>query len=293
MAVSLQTSDLQFLWLELTGRCQLRCVHCYSESGPDASPGTMTPADWRRVIDDAASLGARGVTLIGGEPTLHPELPALVRYALDHGLGVEVYSNLARPISDVLWTAFALPGVRLATSYYGADTQTHEMVTLGPAGSHRLTRANIVEALRRGIPVRGSVVQVSEAQDVETAVEDLRTLGVATVDVDRLRQVGRGVRDLEPNVDQLCGRCATGRLAISASGDVWPCVFSRWLTLGNVRDVPLSVIADSATTAHVRSRLEQAFTTRSGDEVQDCTPDCSPFTKSCSPDTNCTPNDKK
>ncbi|MCU1287698.1 MAG: hypothetical protein JWO13_4048, partial [Acidobacteriales bacterium] len=24
---------LRFLWLEITGRCQLRCRHCYSESG--------------------------------------------------------------------------------------------------------------------------------------------------------------------------------------------------------------------------------------------------------------------
>jgi hypothetical protein len=25
---------LRFLWLEVTGRCQLRCSHCYSSSGP-------------------------------------------------------------------------------------------------------------------------------------------------------------------------------------------------------------------------------------------------------------------
>jgi len=295
MAVYVQANDvLQLVWLELTGRCQLRCTHCYSDSGPEVAGGTMTVNDWRRVIDESAGLGARGVTFIGGERTMHPKLAALVHHTLARHLSVEVYSNLARPITAELWSLFELPNVRLATSYYAADPSTHEAVTRGPAGSHGLTRSNIAEALRRGISIRVGVVQVNEELDVDAALADLRTVGVAEVDVDRLRQVGRGVRDRKPNVDQLCGKCATGRLAISPSGDVWPCVFSRWLTLGNVRDVPLGVIAGSVTTMHVRAELEGAFTARrdrgGADEVQDCTPDCSPFTKSCSPDTNCQPN---
>jgi MoaA/NifB/PqqE/SkfB family radical SAM enzyme len=222
------------LWLEVTGRCNLRCVHCYSASGPEGDHGTMSGADWRKVIEEAAILGPERVQFIGGEPTLYPALASLVRHALDCGLGVEVYSNLARPLPPELWELFALPGVRLATSYYTADAPAHELVTAGPAGSHRRTRANIVEALRRGIPLRVGVVQVTEDQDVEAAVADLRELGVAEVSFDRLRQVGRGVRDQEPGVEQLCGRCADGVLTVTPNGDVLPCVFAHWLVLGNV-----------------------------------------------------------
>ncbi len=42
----------------------------------------MTPEDWERVIDQAAALGVETVQYIGGEPTLDPDLPRLVRYAL-------------------------------------------------------------------------------------------------------------------------------------------------------------------------------------------------------------------
>src|SRR5208283_2388709 len=28
---------LDFLWLELTSRCNLQCVHCYAESGPSSA----------------------------------------------------------------------------------------------------------------------------------------------------------------------------------------------------------------------------------------------------------------
>lgn len=56
----------------------------------------MTENNWERVITEAAGLGAGQVTFIGGEPTLYPDLPRLVRAALGLGLGVEVYSNLVR-----------------------------------------------------------------------------------------------------------------------------------------------------------------------------------------------------
>jgi MoaA/NifB/PqqE/SkfB family radical SAM enzyme len=43
--------ELNFVWLEITGKCQLSCEHCYAASGPHGSHGTMDADDWRRVID--------------------------------------------------------------------------------------------------------------------------------------------------------------------------------------------------------------------------------------------------
>jgi MoaA/NifB/PqqE/SkfB family radical SAM enzyme len=40
-------NDLRFLWLEITGKCNLFCTHCYAESGPQAELyGNMTYCDW-------------------------------------------------------------------------------------------------------------------------------------------------------------------------------------------------------------------------------------------------------
>src|SRR5947209_19312656 len=94
--------DLRFVWLEITGSCQLACVHCYAESGPTGTHGTMTGGDWRRVIDQAAALGVRLVQFIGGEPTMHPELPRLVDHALQLQVEVEVFSNLVH-VTPRLW----------------------------------------------------------------------------------------------------------------------------------------------------------------------------------------------
>src|SRR5215475_12921484 len=73
---------VQRIWAELTGKCQLACIHCYADSGPSGSHGKMTAQDWMKVIDDAKSLGAGMVQFIGGEPTMHPQFPAILRHAL-------------------------------------------------------------------------------------------------------------------------------------------------------------------------------------------------------------------
>lgn len=44
---------------------------------------------------------------------------------------------------------------------------------------------------------------------IDTAVTELTALGVQDIGTDRLRQVGRGQ---QPDVDQLCGKCARGVL---------------------------------------------------------------------------------
>src|SRR5437879_5963696 len=104
------TTDLALLELEVTGRCQLECVHCYSSSGPSGSHGEMQVADWQRVIDEAAAMDVPRVQLIGGEPTLYPGLTRLVVHALGYGLEVEIYSNLVK-VTPEMWDLFTLPGV--------------------------------------------------------------------------------------------------------------------------------------------------------------------------------------
>lgn len=76
---------LRFVWLEITGKCQLTCKHCYAESGPTGVDGVMLPADWCRVIDEVAQFGGRMVQFIGGEPTLYRRLPDLCTAPLIKG----------------------------------------------------------------------------------------------------------------------------------------------------------------------------------------------------------------
>jgi MoaA/NifB/PqqE/SkfB family radical SAM enzyme len=257
------------LQLEITGKCQLMCRHCYAGSGPVGTHGSMTDEDWLGVIDQAAALGIRAVQFIGGEPGLHPALSRLVGHAVAAGLDVEVYTNLVR-VTPGQWAVFALPGVSLATSWYSDDPSEHAVIT--GRDTHARTWANITECVGRGIPLRAGVVTgIVPGQRHRQAVEALRALGVP-VSTDYVRQLGRGTL---PDPAALCGACGGGVACVDPAGDVHPCPMSRWVYAGSVRDGLASALAQ------VRQAAFDAGLTRV-EHVGSRPP--------CAPDTFCDPN---
>ncbi|MFF4603982.1 radical SAM protein [Streptomyces sp. NPDC001339] len=234
---------LSSLELEITAGCQLTCTHCLSESSPQGTHGTMTPADWKQVINDAATLAIPHLQLIGGEPTLYPHWIELVDLSLSLGLSVEVYSNLFH-VRPAWWDVFARDGVTLATSYYSDNPDEHDRITTR-TGSYLRTLANITEARRRGIPVRVGIVEVFDGQRVQEARAEIEALGITNVTMDRVRAVGRAGGTAAPGVDALCGRCGRGRAAILPNGDLALCVLSRFMPCGNVREQRLGDLIGS------------------------------------------------
>ncbi|MEV0262316.1 radical SAM/SPASM domain-containing protein [Streptomyces sp. NPDC050617] len=266
------------LELEITGACQLECTHCLTESSPRAGHGSMTAADWRTLIEDAAALGVRRVQLIGGEPTAYPHWRELGGLALSRGLGVEVYSNLFR-VDARGWEFFRRAGVSLATSYYSDRAEEHERIT-STRGSHARTRANIRTAVEQGVRIRVSVIEVLPGQRVRQAHEDLRSLGVRRIGADRVRAVGRGVPPGGvPDPDTLCGACAQQRAAVLANGDLAGCVMSRFLPCGNVREKPLTALLDGPEWQQLVAGFalpRHAYDPGSPDKPSDpCSPTCS------------------
>jgi len=80
------------VWLELTRRCNLTCLHCYIEGG-EARENEMPASELYRLLDEFADMGVWAVALTGGEPTLHPEFANLVRHARARNLLVGVATN--------------------------------------------------------------------------------------------------------------------------------------------------------------------------------------------------------
>ncbi|WP_405953575.1 radical SAM protein [Streptomyces phaeochromogenes] len=230
---------------ELTARCQLQCSHCCTLSGPKASTGTMTHDNWLRVTRSIAGLGIPAIQFISGEPTLYPRLIELIEHSRWHGLTVEVYSNLVH-IRGALWETLEQDGVRLATSYYSDVPAQHDEIT-GVSGSYDRTRANIVEALRRGIPMRAGIVRVLEGQRAEEAEAELRQLGVQQIQVDRARK-GKSVGPLERERLQALLR-AQGE-ADAARGELSSFFLER---LERLMDV--TVMPPTAPTLRLRERL--------------------------------------
>ena len=227
---------LNFLWLEITRRCNLTCAHCYADSGPRL-PITekMNFADWCRVMEEARELGCRRLQFIGGEPTLHPDLGRLLQHAKRVGFRhCEVFTNATRLSEDLVETLKEL-GVLVRFSFYSSDPVTHDRIT-GQKGSFQRTVDGVRRLVRRRIRLDASVILMDQnVAQVKQTKKFLRHLGVGSTGTDRVRGVGRGER-LVPGarpMSELCGHCWSGKLCVDPNGDAYPCVFSRFVSVGN------------------------------------------------------------
>lgn len=267
------------LALDLTRRCNLQCTHCYNDSSPLGGHGTMQLDDWHRVVTEAHAYGVTRLQMIGGEPTLHPGLADLTGHAVADGMQVEIYTNLVH-VPPATWRLFEQPGVSVATSYYSADPATHDTVTRRP--SHNKTRANIAEAVVRGVDIRVGIVATSGPDHATGAAHDLATLGVLRFGVDQVRPFGRGRVPAQHRLNDtggLCGRCGVHGAAVGPTGDVSPCVMSTWIVVGNVHDTTLSDLL-GAVTPPVVSDTDDSGGSGGCDPGCECQPDAYP----CQPD---------
>ncbi|MGE3148135.1 MAG: radical SAM protein [Pseudorhodoplanes sp.] len=86
-------APLYVAW-EITHHCNARCLHCYSNSGPEGDPKPVLPLDAAfSIVDQLADAGVLVLAFSGGEPLLHPHWEKLVGHAVRRGLSVNVGSN--------------------------------------------------------------------------------------------------------------------------------------------------------------------------------------------------------
>jgi radical SAM protein with 4Fe4S-binding SPASM domain len=286
--------------VDLTMRCNERCVHCYRVIEDRAE---LSTAEVRTLLADLARAGTLYLTFSGGEVFLRPDLLELVAEAKRLRFDVRLKSNAllitaerARRLRDL--------GVRqLDVSIYSADPRLHDAVTKVP-GSLARSLAAIAQLREAGVGVRINCPLMRATIDGYREVRALADrLGVpcgidpmitARNDGDtspvRLRLGRSDMRrvladpDLNPeppsaapagarpDLDEIA--CGAGHNAcyVSAYGDVMPCV-ALPLACGNIRQTPFAEIwATSPGLREVRAiRIRHLHTCASCEAAAFCT----------------------
>ena len=138
------------IYLFVTERCQLRCGHCYM--GERLERGRAFTLDngitmiryWRR-------MGGRFLTLVGGEPSLHPRLPDLVEAAVVAGYEkVMIDTNALLPEKLIVIPKASIYYVRVSMD--GASAETHDRVR--GAGNFTKTLRGIARLRDAGFTLR-------------------------------------------------------------------------------------------------------------------------------------------
>jgi radical SAM protein with 4Fe4S-binding SPASM domain len=77
----------------ITRTCNLRCVHCYSDSMAMQYPGELNWEQMQAVVKDLAGYKIPSLLLSGGEPLIHPRFFDLVDLATEQGLKLTISTN--------------------------------------------------------------------------------------------------------------------------------------------------------------------------------------------------------
>ena len=112
---------------ELTYACNLQCVHCLSSSGR-RDPRELTTEECEAVIDELQRMQVFYINIGGGEPTIRKDFWHLVRYAVNHGVGVKFSTNGSGIDAEVAEQLAESDYVDVQISIDGADADTNDHV---------------------------------------------------------------------------------------------------------------------------------------------------------------------
>lgn len=139
--------------MELTRRCNLRCIHCKVKL--DRHPaGEMTVDEIAALLDGLRAAGTMEISITGGEVFARPDITDVLRAILSRDFLLHIQTNgtaITREHIELL-SRFRNRVQRVALSLYAADPNIHDAITRAP-GSHRLTVHNILRLQEAGLPV--------------------------------------------------------------------------------------------------------------------------------------------
>jgi PqqA peptide cyclase len=270
---------------ELTHACPLACAYCSNPLELTKRSDELGTDDWRRVLDQAAELGALQCHLSGGEPLLRRDVVDIVA----HASGLGMYTNLvtsaiglSRPRAEALREA-GLDHVQV--SIQADEAVLSDRLAGISSFDKKIEAARLVKEL--GWPLTLNVVLHRQNIDrIEAILGWVSELGADRVELANTQYYGWALRNraaLLPSREQLeraevvtraarerlrdrtdviyvipdyysrypkpcMGGWGSRQLVVGPEGNAWPCLAAHELPLprANVREHDLAWIWESS-----------------------------------------------
>lgn len=277
------TPCLRTLHVELTSKCNERCVHCYIPNSTK-DVGVNMPIDrFKSLIDQFYEMGGISVTLSGGEPLLNKNIAEMLYYCREKDLCISLFTNLIA-IDEVLIQVMKDVNIsNVQVSLYSIDSICHDDITQ-VKGSLKKTLSAIEKLQKCKIPVSiscplmkankdtmGQLIKFAQSKRIPVKIDYVI---MAQSNFDKKNLVNRltleeteiALRDIiendtesiqfaekdKPNMEKneyeelpLCS-AATHTLCVSANGNISPCVSMSGIIAGNLNEKTLKDIWDNS-----------------------------------------------
>jgi radical SAM protein with 4Fe4S-binding SPASM domain len=273
--------------LDLTYRCNERCVHCYLDH---EDHGEMTTAEIMGLLDQLAAAGVFFLNVSGGEIFMRPDLFTIIEHARKLQFSVKLKTNgvMIREKKAQRIAELGIEAVQI--SLYSHDAATHDEITKLP-GSFKRTIEGAQFLRDAGVKVIFANVLMSQNADhykqVQALAHDMGIRYEVDATITPMMDGDRGIVALNMDAGRLAGimhdtsllgdqaerllsppsgptpldeayetlPCSAGHTAcyVSPYGDVFPCVQFPY-KVGSVREQAfIDIWRDSPQLNDVRS----------------------------------------
>lgn len=268
--------QLTNLHIEITSKCNERCVHCYIPH--ENKYNHIEPGLFYNILEQCRDLKLLHLTLSGGEPMLHMNFCDFLKRCNEYNFSVNVLSNLTLLNDEIVNEFKNNPLLGVQVSLYSMNPLIHDGITKSK-GSFKKTKSAIIKLIESDIPVQIScpilkqnvnsyeeVIQWAKDNNIQVGDDyniiaryDHSTQNLnSRLSLSEIREVTyRKILSNPKYLDNMRGEvkkrrkrkvndfvCSVGHssLCIAENGNVYPCAGWQSYVLGNINEDSLNHI---------------------------------------------------
>ncbi len=148
--------------IELTSKCNERCVHCYIPH--ECKLDSISDELYYKTLEELSKMGVLDLTLSGGEPMMHPSFKKYLLAAKEYDFSVNVLSNLTLLTDDIIEAMKSLRLSSVSVSLYSMVPEHHDSITQ-MSGSWEKTIASIEKLISNDIPLQVNCPTMKQNKD--------------------------------------------------------------------------------------------------------------------------------
>jgi len=272
--------QLTNLHMEITNKCNERCVHCYIPH--EYKVNNIEPDLFYDILEQCKNMRLLHLTLSGGEPMLHKNFCDFLRKCNEYNFSVNVLSNLTLLNDEIIKEMKMNPLLAVQVSLYSMDSHIHDEITQ-MKGSFEKTKNAILKLVENDIPLQIScpimkqnkncyddVIKWAEKHKIQVGADSVIIASYShtsqnlncRLTINEIKEVINSkiandatyLEQMEMDAEEkkqittndvICSVCHSS-ICIADNGNVYPCAGWQDYVVGNIKETSLQDIWDNS-----------------------------------------------